>query len=118
RRVLPLEQQTRRLRAPELRRRRVEAARERGERRAIGAEARPASYEWIFVMDTPEGPHRSVAAVARERGIDPVEAIIDLALEKDLERFFLQPIANETQEHALELMKHPRTVVTSPDARA
>jgi len=117
-RALPLEQQTQRLRDPELRRRLVEAARERDERRPIGAEARPASYEWIFVMDTAEGPHRSVATVARERGIDPVEAIIDLALEKDLDRFFLQPIANENQDHALELMKHPRTVVTFSDSGA
>jgi N-acyl-D-amino-acid deacylase len=117
-RALPLEQQQQRLRDPELRRRLVEAARERDERRPIGAEARPASYEWIFVMDTAEGPHRSVATVARERGIDPVEAIIDLALEKDLDRFFLQPIANENQEHALELIKHPRTVVTFSDSGA
>ena len=69
-------------------------------------------------MDTPDGPHRSVAEVARERGVDPVEAMIDLALEKDLERFFLQPIANEDQDHALELMKHPRTVVTFSDSGA
>jgi len=117
-RALPLEQQKARLRDPELRRRLVEAARERDERRPIGAEARLGSYEWIFVMDTPEGPHRSVAAVARERGVDPVEAIIDLALEKDLDRFFLQPIANENQEHALELVKHPRTVVTFSDSGA
>src|SRR5438105_942528 len=110
--------EVRRLRGPRLRRHLAEAARERDERRPIGAEARPASYEWIFVMDTADGPHRSVAAVARERGIDPVEAIIDLALEKDLDRFFLQPIANENQEHALELMKHPRTVVTFSDSGA
>jgi hypothetical protein len=45
----------------------VEAAKERDERRPIGAEALLGSYEWIFVMDTAEGPHRSVAAVARER---------------------------------------------------
>ena len=117
-RALPLEDQKQRLRDPELRRRLVEAAKERDERRPIGAEARAGSYEWIFVMDTAEGPHRSVAAVARERGIDPVEAIIDLALEKDLDRFFLQPIANENQDHALELMKHPRTVVTFSDSGA
>jgi N-acyl-D-amino-acid deacylase len=117
-RALPLEEQKQRLRDPELRRRLVEAAKERDERRPIGAEARLGSYEWIFVMDTPEGPHRSVAAVARERGIDPVEAIIDLALEKNLDRFFLQPIANENQDHALELMKHPRTVVTFSDSGA
>jgi len=117
-RALPLQEQKQRLRDPELRRRLVEAAKERDERRPIGAEARLGSYEWIFVMDTAEGPHRSVAAVARERGIDPVEAIIDLALEKDLDRFFLQPIANENQDHALELMKHPRTVVTFSDSGA
>jgi N-acyl-D-aspartate/D-glutamate deacylase len=117
-RTLPLEEQKQRLSDPGLRRRLVEAAKERDERRPIGAEARLGSYEWIFVMDTAEGPHRSVAAVARERGIDPVEAIIDLALEKDLDRFFLQPIANENQDHALELMKHPRTVVTFSDSGA
>jgi len=117
-RARPLAEQTHRLRDPELRRRLVAAARERDERRAIGAEPRPAAYEWIFVMDTVEGPHRSVAEVARERGVDPVEAMIDLALEKDLERFFLQPIANEDQDHALELMRHPRTVVTFSDSGA
>ena len=69
-------------------------------------------------MDTVEGPHRSVAEIARERGVDPVEAMIDLALEKDLERFFLQPIANENQDHALELIKHPRAVVTFSDSGA
>jgi len=117
-RPLPLAEQRQRLRDPELRRRLVAAARERDERRPIGAEPRPAVYEWIFVMDSAEGPHRSVAEIARERGVDPVEAIIDLALEKDLERFFLQPIANENQDHALELMKHPRTVVTFSDSGA
>ena len=117
-RALPLAEQKHRLRDRELRRRLVEAARERDERRAIGAEPRPAAYEWILVMDTPEGPYRSVADVARERGVDPVEALIDLALEKDLERFFLQPIANEDQDHALELMRHPRTVVTFSDSGA
>ncbi len=117
-RALPLEEQKRRLRDPELRRRLVETAREREERRAIGTEARPAVYDWIFIMDTVEGPHRSVADVARQRGCDPVDAMIDLALEKDLELFFLQPIANEDQDIALELIKHPRTVVTFSDSGA
>jgi N-acyl-D-amino-acid deacylase len=117
-RALPLAEQKTRLRDPELRRRLVETARDRDERRAIGAEPRPAAYEWIFVMDTAEGPHRSVADVARERGVDPVEAMIELALERDFDRFFLQPIANENQDDALELMKHPRTVVTFSDSGA
>ena len=117
-RALPLDLQRLRLRDPEVRRRLVEAAGERHERRAIGAEPRPATYDGIFVMDTVEGPHRSVAEVARARGVDPVEAMIDLALEKDLELFFLQPIANENQDDVLEMMKHPRSVVTFSDSGA
>ncbi len=117
-RALPLEEQKRRLRDPELRGKLVAAARERDERKAIGTEARPAQYEWLLVMDNPEGPHRSVAEVARQRGCDPVEAMIDLALERDMEVFFLQPIANEDHDAALELIKHPRTVVTFSDSGA
>jgi N-acyl-D-aspartate/D-glutamate deacylase len=117
-RALPLPEQAHRLRDPETRRRLVASAAQRFDRPAIGAEPRPAAYEWIFVMDTAQGPHRSVAEVARARGVDPVEAMIDLALEKDLDRFFLQPIANEDQDHALELMRHPRTVVTFSDSGA
>ncbi|HSB61928.1 MAG TPA: amidohydrolase family protein [Vicinamibacteria bacterium] len=117
-RALPLAEQRARLRDPALRTRLVEAAHEREQRRAVGAEARAGSYEWIFVFDTVGGPHRSLAEVARERGVDPVEALIDLALERDLDRFFLQPIANEDQDHALELMRHPRTAVTFSDSGA
>jgi N-acyl-D-amino-acid deacylase len=118
-RALPLAEQQARLRDPETRRRLVAAAAERDQRRAIGAEPRSVTdYAWIFVMDTAEGPHRSVAEVARERGCGPVEAMIDLALEKDLDLFFLQPIANESEDDALELIRHPRTVVTFSDSGA
>src|SRR5215470_8373320 len=48
-RARPLAEQRRALADPELRRRLVEAARERDERRPIGAEARPAAYEWLFL---------------------------------------------------------------------
>jgi len=117
-RALPLDEQKRRLRDPEMRRKLVAAARERAERKAIGAEPRPAVYEWIHVMDTVHGPHKSVAEIAEARGVDPVEAMIDLGLETDMEVFFLQPIANENQDYALELIKNPRTVVTFSDSGA
>src|SRR5439155_1123294 len=55
-RALPLAEQRQRLRDPALRRRLVDAARERDERRAIGAEPRPAAYEWIFLFDRVDGP--------------------------------------------------------------
>jgi hypothetical protein len=96
-RALPLEQQKPQLRDPDVRRRLVEATGERYERRAIGTEARPAASDWVFVTDTVEGPRRSAAEVARERGLDPVEALIDLALEKDLEPFFLSRSPTRTR---------------------
>jgi N-acyl-D-amino-acid deacylase len=117
-RALPLDEQKRRLRDPELRQKLVAAAKEREERKAIGTEARPAVYEWIHVMESVHGKHRSVAEIAQQRGVDPVEVMIDLGLETDMEVFFLQPIANENQEIALELIKNPRTVVTFSDSGA
>lgn len=117
-RALPLAEQRRRLRDPELRRRLVEASEQPDTRKAVGTEARPADYDWLLVFDSVEGPHRTVAQIAQERGQHPAETMIDLALEKDLERFFLQPLANEDQDYALELMRHPRTVTTFSDSGA
>ena len=117
-RARPEAEQLRLLRDSDVRRRLVEASGERDSRRPVGTEARPADYDWLFVFDTVPGPHRSVAQVARERGQHPAETMIDLALEKNLDLFFLQPIANEDQDFALEIMRHPRTVTTFSDSGA
>ena len=60
----------------------------------------------------------SMATLAREKGVNPVELMIDMALERDFKMFFRQPIANENQDHVLEMMKHPRSVVTFSDSGA
>jgi N-acyl-D-amino-acid deacylase len=117
-RALPLAEQLRQLRDPARRRRLLEATDALPTRQAVGTEARPAEYDWLFVFDTVHGPHRSIADIARERGVPPAQAMIDLALEKELDRFFLQPVANEDQAVALELMRHPRAVVTFSDSGA
>jgi N-acyl-D-amino-acid deacylase len=118
-RKLPLARQKAALRDPETRAKLVAvASRPYNGRRAIGAEARPPEWDWVCLMDKMQGPHRSMAEVARERKLHPVELMIDLALERDLKRFFLQPIANEDEAAALELIRHPRTVVTFSDAGA
>jgi N-acyl-D-amino-acid deacylase len=117
-RALPMAEQDRQLRDPELRRRLIEASGARDSRRAVGTEARPADYDSLLVFDTVEGPHRTVAEVARERGQHPAETMIELALDKGMDCFFLQPIANEDQDFALELMRHPRTVTTFSDSGA
>jgi N-acyl-D-aspartate/D-glutamate deacylase len=117
-RKLPLAEQKERLRDRSLRPKLVEAARAKFEGKPIGTEARPAVFDWLFVMDNVHGPHRSVAEVARQRGCDPVDAMIDVALERDFDAFFLQPIANEDQDVALELMRYKHAVVTFSDSGA
>ena len=117
-RAKPLDEQRALLRDPALRAKLVEAAQGPDTYEPVGAEARRPNYKWYLALEKVEGPHRSVADIARERQLDPVEAIIELALEKDLKQFFLQPLANENQDHVLELMKHPRSVVTFSDSGA
>ena len=77
-----------------------------------GAEARPPEWDWIFALTDMKGPHKSMADLARQKNTHPVELMIDMALERDMKFFMIQPIANENQAEALELMKHPRSVVT------
>jgi N-acyl-D-aspartate/D-glutamate deacylase len=118
-RALPLAAQKAALRDPETRRKLIEvASRPYTGPQVFGTEARPPEWAWIYVMDTVMGPHRSMADLARERNANPVELMIDLALERDLKLFLIQPIANEDQVQALEMMRHPRSVVTFSDAGA
>ncbi len=119
-RKLPLEEQEAALRNPETRAALVKAANERpqGGDKAVGAEPRLMSYRWMFPLLRPTPPHRSVAEIADEQNKDPVEVIIDLALERDLKLFFMQTLINEDQDHVLEMMRHPRSVVTFSDSGA
>ena len=118
-RQLSLDEQKIKLRDPQLRAHLIESAHhpEEGSRR-VGTEARKADFERIFFMDKPVPPLRSVAEIAAERHNDPVAVMIDLALEQDLRAFFVQPLLNENQDHVLEMMRHPRSVVTFSDSGA
>ncbi|HIG44285.1 MAG: amidohydrolase family protein [bacterium] len=118
-RNLPIDQQINALRDPAIKARLIEAANKRYEGpRKIGTEARPPKWEWIFPLFDMKGPYQSIAEIAKSRGKDNVETMIDLALERDLDLFFMQPIANEDQDHVIEMMKHPRSVVTFSDSGA
>jgi N-acyl-D-aspartate/D-glutamate deacylase len=117
-RALPLEEQKKALRDPAVRARLIKDAHEGSYGNAIGAEARKPDYDWVFLMQSPLGNNPSLAQLARERNADPVELMIDLALESELQRFFIQPFANEVPDQVLTLMKHPRSVVTFSDSGA
>ena len=118
-RALSLDDQKRQLRDPDLRKRLVEIAnREAPKNRIVGVEARPPDYDHLYVMDSMVGEQRLLKDVARERGVNPVALMIDLSLETDFNQFFCQPVANENQDHRLEMMKHPRSVGTFSDSGA
>ncbi|MFP6746728.1 MAG: amidohydrolase family protein [Alphaproteobacteria bacterium] len=115
----PLAEQRAALRDPETKRKLIEAAMGGAPNKKVtGGEARPPEWDYFYLMDTASWPHRSLAEIARERGVAPVEAMIDIALEHDLKVFFRQPISNEDEEAALAIMKHPRSRVTFSDSGA
>ena len=120
-RKLSLAEQADALRNPETRQKLVESANNPvpAGSRAIGAEARAANFKWLFpIMDKAVPPYQSIAEIAAERNQDPVETYIDLALEKNLKRFFMQPLTNTHEPSTLEMMQHPRSVITFSDSGA
>ena len=116
----PLAEQEAALRDPEMRAKLVAAANADNpdKRKAAGPEIRRMNYEAVTVMDSIEGPNKTIAELAEESGKDPVDVMIDVALEKNMKAFFRQPLINEDQDHVLEMMKHPRSVVTFSDSGA
>ena len=119
-RAMPLEEQKAKLRSdPALRQALIDVASRPYEGpEVVGAEARPPEWDMFYVMDRIERPHRTVEEIAAQRGVSPAECMLDLALENDFKLFFRQPLANENQDDALALMKHPRAMVTFSDSGA
>ncbi len=118
-RQLPLAEQKKWLLDADKRRQLVEIASRPYEGPIVrGAEARPPEWDAVFALTDMKGPHKSMAELARQKNTHPVDLMIDMALERDLKFFMIQPIANEDQAEALELMKHPRSVVTFSDSGA
>ena len=114
----PLEKQKEIFNDPVLKRQLVEiAAAPYSGPRIVGAEARPPEWDWIYLFND-IGDEQLMSEVAEQRGVHPAEAMIDIALERNFDAFFRQPLANENQEHVLEMMKHPRSVVTFSDSGA
>lgn len=120
-RKLPLAEQEAALRNPDMRQKLVQSANQPSQEgtRAVGAEARAANFKWLFpIMDRAVPPYESVAEIAAERNQDPVETYIELALDKGLKRFFMQPLTNTHEPSTLEMMQHPRSVITFSDSGA
>jgi N-acyl-D-amino-acid deacylase len=114
----PLERQREILADPPTRARLVGEAVHGDYGRAIGAEARRPDYDSVRVLMNPLPPNPTVAEVASQRGVHPVEAMIDLALETDFDQFFIQPVSTADEDQLLAVMTHPRTAMTFSDSGA
>jgi N-acyl-D-amino-acid deacylase len=120
-RQLPLEQQEKGLRDPEMRRKLVDAARNTQRSDHPGLPAyylQGVDWDWIFPYESPMPPHRSMAELAKQRGVDPLDLFIDLALEQNLKAFFLSPLFNESEEYVRALIHHPNSGICFSDAGA
>jgi len=117
----PLAEQAAAYRDPETKARLVQTAM-RGDYsalRGIGAMPRKPDFEGIRVYERGLPPNPTVAEVARARGVEPAEAMIDLGLESDFEVLFIQPsLYPQDPEVLRRVLRHPRTVMTFSDSGA
>ncbi|MPZ47091.1 MAG: amidohydrolase family protein, partial [Betaproteobacteria bacterium] len=119
-RALPNEAQRKAFSDPETRKRLV-AATKRGGYRTGGGEPRAPQYHNMYVLKDPVSRNPTVAELATQRGVDPVEIMMDLALESDFNQLFMQfddATVPKSEEETLATLKHPRTVMTFSDSGA
>jgi N-acyl-D-amino-acid deacylase len=114
----PLEEQRVLLSDPQIRLRLVNAAHHGDYGVAFGPEARKPDFDTMRVLLSPYGDNPTVADEATRRGVDPVEAMIDLALEHDFDLFFAQPLVPQDEEVLLSVLRHPRTAMCFSDSGA
>lgn len=123
-RELPLEAQLVRLRDEETRAALIAeetAMKPKGKEMQGGGAAttdpRKPDYANLFPMQDVKWDDPSVEDIARQRNQNPVEAMIDLMLDKE-DLVFVQPLVNEQPDEVLALLKHPRTLATFSDSGA
>jgi N-acyl-D-aspartate/D-glutamate deacylase len=114
----PYPEQKKLLHDPEVRRRLVHAAYHGDYGSTTGPEAGRPGFDSMTILLSPYLPNPTVADEARRRGVDPVEAMIDIALEHDFDVFFVQMLLPQEDEELLRLMRHPRTAMCFSDSGA
>jgi len=117
-RALPMDEQAAALRSPERREQLLYAAEHGVYGRVVGAEAKRPDYAELVVLQNAYGSNPKVGELAHARGISPLELIVDLALETNLEQGFLQVLADTARGYVLRGLDSPHTVLTSTDSGA
>ena len=67
---------------------------------------------------SPYRPNPTVRELAEARGVDPVELMIDVALEHDLDLFFMQFFGDERDDEMIATLRNPNTAMTFSDSGA
>jgi N-acyl-D-aspartate/D-glutamate deacylase len=119
-RALPFEEQRKIFSDPEQRKQLV-AATKTGTYRTGGGEPRAPQYDNMYVMYSAVSKNPTVAELAAQRNQDPVEVMMDLALESNFGQLFMQfdmATVPKSEEEALKTLRHPRTVMTFSDSGA
>ena len=117
-RAQPVDEQLRQLRDPAVAARLVAAASRAQYGEAVGAEARPPEFDRMRIMDAPVPPNPTVADVAKARGMDPVELIIQLAVDSNLDQFFAQTFVPFDHDVTKQVLRHPQVVMGFSDSGA
>ena len=79
------------------------------------------SWDKTWISHCPTEPvleERIVGEVARERGVDPIDLALDLALASNLEARFRMSILNDNEDEVAELLSDRNTVLGLSDAGA
>lgn len=118
-RARPVPEQLKLFRDPEVRAKLVHAAHHGNYGRALGAQAHKPQWDKLYLYDNIMPPYPSVGKVAAELGVDPVELMIDRAVESEFRIFFMQYLRTPPEpEDLLKIIRHPQTVMTFSDTGA
>jgi N-acyl-D-amino-acid deacylase len=117
-RRLSLDEQLHKLRDPAARALLRDAAVNGSYPRGIGAEVPPPDYARMRVLRDAVLPNPSVAELAAQRRVHPVDVMLDLAAQTSLQQLFAQPLTPLEPDDLLAIMRHPHTVMTFSDSGA
>ena len=119
-RAQSLEVQRQDLADPACRQRLVDEA-WKGQYTTAAGQPRKPEFDHMFVVKQALGDNPTVGQIAKERNKDPVETMLDLALETDFHQLFMQFDARTrpaNDAETLRALRHPRTVMTFSDSGA
>ncbi|MCP3731405.1 amidohydrolase family protein [Sphingomonas sp. MG17] len=118
-RSLPIEQQLQALKDPQVRATLVNSAKHAVFPVSAAADIpKPPDFEQMVVWQNALPPNPTMHDMAAQRGVDPIELFIDLAVETNLEQYFYQPGLRWDEKALIDAMRHPHCVMTFSDAGA